>query len=443
MNPLLPNPDHLWSIEAEYAVLGSMTIDGDCISEVAAIITRTDMFYSVPTRHLFDAILALYTAQIPVDAVMLRTQLKRAGTYDDAGGIEEIKNLLNSVPSSANALYYAKVVREKYNYRQMLAILQQIAQVPSDGGPVDEQIAKVQSLALSLRVERDAETHTFATGIEESIVKLADTRDCLPTGFRDLDKIIHGFYPHEYIVIAGRPGHGKSCFCGDIAVHCATEGKRVIVFSLEMSAEAIMQRALCAMSHVAAGEWEGVPTDAELQPVLDAGEILRKLDISIYETIDTPEQMYAVISAAQRLTGADLVCIDNIQLMQTQERVPKEYDRLTTISRQLKKITQNLRVPVLCISHLNREVEKRNNHTPKLSDLRGSGGMEQDADLVLFLHREDQYRKLENPDCDPDKLDGSSQVVVAKNRRGKTGIASLVFVDEYTTFQDKAYCCTE
>ena len=140
MNPLLPNPDHLWSIEAEYAVLGSMTIDGDCIPEVAAIITRTDMFYSVPTRHLFDAILALYTAQIPVDAVMLRTQLKRAGTYDYAGGIEEIKNLLNSVPSSANALYYAKVVREKYNYRQMLAVLQQIAQVPSDGGPVDEQI---------------------------------------------------------------------------------------------------------------------------------------------------------------------------------------------------------------------------------------------------------------------------------------------------------------
>ena len=438
MANFLKDGEQLWSIEAEYAVLGSMAIDAACIPGVAAVIILTEMFYSEPTRLVFDAILTLHIQQSPTDAVMIRTELKRKRKFKDAGGIETIKNVFNSIPSSANALYYAKIVREKYRYRQMLIVLAQIAEVSDEPGDTNEQIAKVQSLALSLQIDKEDEAYTFKDGALESVMSLGDKRNCLPTGFRDLDSIIHGFFDHEYVVIAGRPGHGKSCFVGDIAVHVAQAGKKAIHFSMEMSAESIMQRAVCAMASVEGHAWENQAPQREFDDALNAAEELSKLDITIYETIETAKQMYAVVAAAQRLAGVDLVCIDNIQLMQTEGATNKEYERLTTISRQLKKITQQLRVPVLCISHLNREVEKRNNHMPKLSDLRGSGGMEQDADIVMFLHREDQYRKLASPEPDESKYDGIGQVIVAKNRRGKTGIAKLLFRDRFTTFVNMA-----
>ena len=432
MAKFLKDAEQLWSIEAEYAVLGSMAIDSACIPEVAAVITATEMFYSEPTRLLFDAILALHVQDQPIDAVMIRTQLKRKRKFEDAGGIDTITHLMDSVPSAASAVYYAKIVREKYRFRLMLQVVQEIGDIPDEPGDCNEQITRIQSLALGLEIEREREAHTFKADVLESVVSLGDKRHCLPIGFTDVDKIIHGLYQHEFAVIAGRPGHGKSCFCGDVAVNVASQGKRVIFFSLEMSAESIMQRTVCATASVNAHNWEGTPPQEEFDSAFEAGQALSRLDITVYETVETAKQMHAIVSAAQRLSSVDLVCIDNIQLMQTEQPTHKEYERLTSISRQLKKISQTLHTPILCISHLNREVEKRNNHRPKLSDLRGSGGMEQDADLVLFLHREDQYRVLEDPDNA--KRDGIAELVVAKNRRGKTGIAKLLFREQFTTF---------
>jgi len=436
-NPL-KNPDRLWSKEAEAAVLGSMMIDQKCIPEVLAIIIRTDMFFDMAHRYIFDAIVLLHIKQKPTEAVLLRTELKRTKKLDEVGGVEYIAAILDSVPSSANALYYAKIVRDRYNYRTMLKIVHEIADIPNEPGDVNEQIAKIQQLALSMEQEKEAKAHSFKDEIAESVMALADQRHHITSGFRALDKIIGGFYNFEFVIIAGRPGHGKSVLIGDVAVHLAKEGKRVIIFSMEMSAEAIMQRAVCAAASVDGNKWNNAPPQEEFDKAIKTAGELSELNITIYENVETARKMYAIVSAAQRTGPVDMIAVDNVQLMRTDPDIPKEYERLTSISRNLKKITQVLKVPVLCVSHLNREVEKRTNHRPKLSDLRGSGSIEQDADVVLLLHREDQYRKQSDPDIDPNEFSGTAEVIVAKNRRGRTGIAKLVFLEEYTTFANLA-----
>jgi len=436
-NPL-NNSDRLWSKSSEAAVLGSMLIDNNCIPEVLAIITRTEMMYSEPTRNIFDAIVALHLKNLPrIDAVLLRDQLVKRKQLEESGGVEFIRDILDSVPSSANVLYYAKIVRERYNYRNMIKTVQEISEVPDEPGDVNEQIAKIQQLALDMEQEKDVKAYTFEANATESVISMANKRYTIITGFRDIDKIIHGFLTNEFILIAGRPGMGKSTIARDIVNYNARQGKRALMFSLEMSAESIMQASICAAASIDGNSWKNDPPQDEFDKAIKTADEISKYDITIYETVETAKKMYAIASAAQRQGPVDLICIDNIQLIET-HRYMKTVERMTTISRQLKKITQALKIPVLCISHLNREVEKRQNHRPKLSDLRDSGSLEQDADMVLLLYREDQYRKQSDPDIDPSEFSGTAEVIVAKNRRGRTGIAKLVFLEEYTTFADLA-----
>lgn len=438
MDDTLRDPRQLFSVSSEAAVLGSMLLDTKCIPEVLAIITRTEMFYSLPTRNIFDSIIALHLKGLPtIDAVLLRNELVKRKQLDDVGGVEFIKEILNSVPSSANAEYYAKIVREKYQYRLMLQVIQQINEVPDEALDVNEQIARIQELALSMEQEREIKAFTFDDAAE-SVMALADKRHHITSGFWDLDRIIGGFYNNELIVVAGRPGMGKSCFCGDIAVHLAQKGKKTIQFSLEMSAESIIQRAVCATASVDGNRWRGDVPQVEFDKALQTASEISNYSIVIYETVETARQMYSIVSAAQRTGKVDAIVVDNVQLMRTDPYIAKEYERLTSISRNLKKITQVLKVPVLAISHLNREVDKRDKHRPRLSDLRGSGSIEQDADIVLLLHREDQYRIQTDPDMDPNDFDGITELIVAKNRRGRTGVAKLLFLEQYTHFVDLA-----
>jgi replicative DNA helicase len=438
MTETLRDPTQYWSIEAEAAVIGSMIIDDQCIPEVLGIITRTDMFFDDRHKIIFDAIISLFIKNKPIEAVMLRTELKRIKKLDDVGGPEFISKILDNVPSSANALYYAKIVREKFNYRNMLQVIQQIKEVPDGIGDSSELIERIQTLALNMQVEKDVEVHTFKNEAAESVVTLAEQKHLIKTGFKDLDRIISGFYNFEYVIIAGRPGMGKTTLGCDIALRMAKAGKRVIIFSMEMSAESLIQRAICSVAGINADSWKGNPPQHEFDNALKTAEELSDYGIFIYENIENARKMYAILSAAQRVKSVDMVLVDNIQLMQTNPPIQKEYERLTIISRQLKKITQALHIPVVCVSHLNREVDKRDEHRPRMSDLKGSGSMEQDADIILFLHREDQYRKQKKADIDPSEFDGIAEVIVAKNRRGRCGIAKLVFRDEFTTFNDIA-----
>ena len=438
MPKYLRDSEQFYSLEAEAAVIGSMMIDVKCIPEVLAIIIRTDMFFVDKHQVLFEAIMSLHIQQKPAEAVLLRTELKRRKKLKMIGGVDYIKKILDSVVSSANALYYAKIVRERYNFRKMLSVVEEISKAPDGEGDVNEHIEKIQELALGLQIEKEDKAFTFKEEATESVMALADQRHAVETPFTKINNIIGGFFNFEFIIVAGRPGMGKSVFVGDIALHVAQGGKKVIMFSLEMSAESIAQRSICALASIDGGAWNNKPPQEEFDKAIETAVELEKYNITIYETVETPEKMYAIVSAAQRAGGIDLVVIDNIQLMQTVQSRSKEYERLASISRNLKKIAHQLKVPVLCISHLNREVEKRTNHRPRMSDLRGSGTIEQDSDMVILLHREDQYRRLREPDLPEAELDGIAEVTIAKNRRGKTGICKLLFREEFTHFANLA-----
>lgn len=436
MPNILPESDKIWSIEAEAAVLGSMIVEPACIPQVLAIIRATDMFYLPEHQVIFDAIVNLHVHEAQIDGIMLRDELKHANQLKRIGGPEYISKILDNVPSSANAVYYAGIVRDRHQYRAMVRIVDQIRRVPDEPGTVNEQIEEIHRLALSIQPHREDEAFSFKDNVCEAVVSLDDQdKDCLTTGFIRVDAVLHGFYPKELIVIAGRPSMGKSCLALDMALYAAKDGHRIVIFSLEMGANALMQRAVFSTAKVDSEKWiERRVGQPEIDEVMRQTTALSKLDIAIYETVEDADKMYAICSMLAKTKKPSLIIVDHIQLMTTTPPIQKEYERLTSISRQLKRMAMHLDTRVLAVCQLNREVEKRTSHTPKLSDLRGSGSIEQDADKILLLHREDQYRKLENPNIEPDKLDGLGQVIVAKNRRGRTGIATLLFREEFTSF---------
>jgi replicative DNA helicase len=441
MPKILADGDKGWSMEAEAAVLGSMLMDNKCIPKVLVIVTVSEMFYLPEHRIIFDALVSLHIRQKPVDPVILFDELEHTNQLERIGGHEYIAKLMETLPSSANAVYYAKVLRDKFHYRKMFNTVLAIQAVPKNNDKVNEQIEQIQQLALSLQIDKEDDGQSFSDNVSNSVKALAHKHlDCLPTGFRDLDRIIHGFHPWEMIVIAGRPGMGKSTISRDIALHVTEqEDNKVVIFSLEMGAEATMQGAVCALAKIDGNSWgHGGAPEHELEEARNAAEQLSKRDIVIYETIQTAKNMYAMLSVMSKVKAPKLVIVDNIQIMTTQPQIQKEYERLTEISHELKRITMNLKIPVIVISHLNREVEKRQNHIPRVSDLRGSGSIEQDADIIIMLHREDQYRKLEDPNIETSACDGKAQVIVAKNRRGRTGIATLLFREEFTRFDNMA-----
>ena len=436
MPNVIPESDKIWSIEAEAAVLGSMIVDPACIPEVLAVIRESAMFYLPEHQAIFDALVNLHIHEAQIDAVMLRDELKGANQLKRIGGPEYIGKILENIPSSANAVYYAKIVRDRHQYRAMVRIVEQIRRVPDETGTVNEQIEEMQRLALSIQPHREDQALSFRDNVCEAVVSLdGRNKDCLATGFFRLDAVLHGFYPQELIIIAGRPSMGKSVLGLDIAIHAAGEGHKIVLFSLEMGAHALMQRAVFSQAKVDSDKWTQRRVDQkEIDEVMRQTDALSKLDISVYETVEEADKMYAICSVLAKTKKPGLIIVDHINLMTTTPPIPKEYERLTTISRQLQRMAMHLNTPVIAVCQLNREVEKRTSHMPKLSDLRGSGSIEQDATLILLLHREDQYRKLENPNIEPDKLDGLAQVIVAKNKRGRTGIATLLFREDFTTF---------
>jgi replicative DNA helicase len=402
------------------------------------VITKTEMFFDKANKYIFDAIIELHIRKIPVEAVLLRTELKRQNKLEAAGGPEYICSILDSVPSSANALYYAGIVRDRYNYRKLIETIEKMQETLAGIGDTNEQVVRIQELALGLRLEEDVAAHNFKDEVADSVMSMGDKRHLIQTGFRDIDRIIGGILVNEFVLIAGRPGMGKSLFIQQVINNIAKNGGKGIIFSLEMSAESIMQRSVCAMSMIDSKNWDFDVPQKEFDSAIESAYKLQNYNVSIYETVENARQMYDIIELSNRISPVTMIGVDNIQLMQTRPPIQKEYERLTIISRQLKKITQSLHIPVLCISHLNREVDKRDEHRPRLSDLRGSGSLEQDADKIIFIHREDQYRKQKDANMSQNDLDGIAEITIAKNRRGRTGVAKLVFREEYTLFADMA-----
>ncbi|HLB73125.1 MAG TPA: replicative DNA helicase [Sedimentisphaerales bacterium] len=429
--------ERCWSMEAEAGVLGSMIIERDCIGSILGIV-QADDFYSPENQIIFTALMELYMGGAPTDPVALRTQLKKMNQLERIGGVEYIARILDSVPSAVNAQYYAGVVRDRRQYRDIHKAIERMREVLDEPGTVAEQAQAVQDIALSIDADK-AETEFFSlTDYATKVVgDMGNKTDTIPTGFRNIDRIIGGVCPGELVILAARPSVGKSALALDIALKMAKQGKSIVFFSLEMGHGALIERAACSLAHVnGAALKAGRDSQEDLEKVCAAAFELRELNIVFHEGGTTPERQRGFIEARRKSHGVDIVFVDYLQLMNAGRRNENRVQEISEISRKLKLSAMREQVPVIALSQLNRQVETRQTHRPRLSDLRDSGSIEQDADIVILLHREDYYRRSEKPDAGGGDMDGQAGAIVAKNRRGPTGIAGLVFLEEYASFGD-------
>ncbi|MCP4611101.1 MAG: replicative DNA helicase [Planctomycetes bacterium] len=417
-----------------------MIIDPPCINKVLQVLPGEEVFFKDEHRIIYGALIRLYISGDPIDAVTLRTELKRTGQLEAAGGVEYLAKILDSVPSSANAVYYSKIVRTKQQYRQLISTVKQIETIPIELGELSEKIQKIQELALNLEVDSSSmdfvevskEATNVATemfGHQEGIIK---------TGFCNIDEIIGGVAQGELCILAGRPSMGKSGLALDMALNMSQADKGVLIFTLEMTERSLVERIICNLAKVNLAKIKTQTGNTLFNSDRDsiykaASELKDKANIILTTIGSTPEQLISLIRRLKKTHNISCVFIDYLQLMNTLRKTESRQQALTEISRKLKAAAVKEQLPIVALSQLNRAVDKRKNHRPRMSDLRESGALEQDADLVLFIYREDYYRKAQQSNAE---TDGKTEVIVAKNRRGPIGTADLVFLDEFVKFGD-------
>lgn len=429
------------NIEAEMAVLGSMLIDEDAIS-VATERLDKDAFYKDTHQRIFEAILELYNANKAVDLITLTDELKRKMLLEEVGGVSFLSALANSVPTAANISHYVKIVKEKGILRSLINNSTKIVSLcyESDGN-VDELVDHAERLVFEVS---DRKHHGSYIHLKEIIKDSIETIDRLyqnkehvtgvPTGYIDFDLKTAGLQSSDLIIIAGRPSMGKSAFALGIAEYAGVVEKvPVAIFSLEMSKEQLVQRMLCAHAKVDAHKVRtGYLATSDWPRLTAAAGKLSEAPIFID---DTPAISVMELRAKARRLKAHhdikLIILDYMQLMRGSGDIESRQQEISEISRSLKALARELSVPVIAISQLSRAVESRTDHRPQLSDLRESGAIEQDADVVVLILREEYY----NPT--PDNQ-GIAEIIIAKQRNGPVGSLKLAFIKEYTRFENIA-----
>jgi len=429
------------SVEAETAVLGSMLIEEDAIAKAIEILNK-DCFYKESHRKIFSTIVELYDRSKAVDLVTLIDELNKGGNLEDVGGAAYVTSLTVVVPTSANIIHYAKIVKEKNLLRKLITTATQIV---SEGyehsGDVDFLLDKAEQLIFDITSDK---IETKVVSLKEVIKDSIEVIDSLyqrkenitgiPTGFHDLDVMTAGLQPSDLVVIAGRPSMGKSALVTCITEHVGVVEKApVAFFSLEMAKEQLVQRMLCSHARVDAHKVRtGFLSQSDWPRLTNAAGKLSEAPIFIE---DTPGLTVLEIRAkARRLKSQHdikLVIIDYLQLMQGHGRSENRQQEISEISRSLKALARELNAPVIAISQLSRAVEQRADKRPQLSDLRESGAIEQDADLVALLLREEYYTPSE-------ENKGIAELIVAKQRNGPVGTLKMTFISEYTRFESLA-----
>lgn len=428
--------DRLCDRASEAATLGSMLLSHKVIPAVLERVSA-DSFFLEEHKRIFEGIVGLWQ-QNPggaVDGLLLRSHLEHANELVDVGGLDYLSQVMNTVPHAHNAVYYAQRVAGKQRYRQLVAAAEQIERVLADGGDVDEQIAEVQRFAMSMECERTA-SGIFDVGRHASQVAL-DTQNGstgIPFGFRALDRKVPGANPGDLILVAARPSMGKTALACGMALNMAKCGKRIVFFTLEMSARNLIERMIATSAGVSLSVIKQGPPKDVLDRFYQASLDLEKLPIRIVENATTPERQAAVVQTMKQGDGVDIVFIDYIGLMRSGQRTSNRNDEVSEISRSLKHLAQRYELPVVALSQLNRDCTKRSNQHPQLSDLRDSGSLEQDADVVMFLHRPDYYRRQQDPEAKD--LDSTAEILVAKQRNGPVGMVKLSFFEETMGFFD-------
>lgn len=425
------------NVEAEQAVLGAMMLDHNAVIAAMEKLTPND-FYREVHRIIFEAMEHLHHDNKEIDVITLPEELRRMKKLDDVGGIEYILSLPNLVATAVNIEYHANIVAEKALARNLITTCTDLTAAAYDGEKEPEDLlddAERRILQLSENKNRGDFSPVGAV-VEETLDKITKLYENkagltgLPTGFRDLDRMTSGLQPSDLILVAARPSMGKTAFTLNIAQNVGVrQHKTVAFFSLEMSQEQLVQRILCQISHIDSQKLRTgqLNSDEEWTRLTDACDKLYQAPIYID---DTPGISVAEMrSKARRLKsehGLDLIVVDYLQLMQGRNAESRQQE-ISEISRSLKALARELKVPLIALSQLSRSVESRQDKRPMLSDLRESGALEQDADIVSFLYREDYYDKeTENQHI--------TEVILAKHRNGPVGSIKLYFKGEYTLF---------
>ncbi|MDO8581087.1 MAG: replicative DNA helicase [Candidatus Omnitrophota bacterium] len=429
------------NIEAEKSVLGSMLIDEEAIG-LALEILEEGWFYEDSHRKIFKAILELYTARKNVDLITLSDKLKNDGMLEQIGGVHYITSIIDEVPTSANVEHYARIVKERGILRRLI---QNATQIVADSyeshGNIEEVVDNAEKLIFEVADLKHAQQSfhikdLVRDGIEtlDRLYQRKEHITGLATGFEKFDYMTSGLQRSDLVIVAGRPSMGKSALAVSIGEYSAIEQKKsVAFFSLEMSKEQLVQRMLCSVARVDAHKVRsGFLSPSDWPKLTKAAGILSEARIFID---DTPAISALELRAkARRLKanyGIDLMILDYLQLMRGSVRSESRQQEISEISRSLKALARELDVPVIGLSQLSRAVESRQDHRPQLSDLRESGAIEQDADLVILLMREEYYNPTE-------ENKGVADVIIAKQRNGPVGTIQLAFIKEYMRFENLA-----
>lgn len=431
-------PPH--SIEAEEAVLGSLLIDPDAIYDVAGFL-RAEAFYRAQNRWIYEAILALNERRDPIDFITLTEELRRRERLDELGGEAYVIDLLNAVPTSVNAASYARVVEAAATRRKMIQAAGAIANLAyEEAEDINVVIDRAEQTLFSISEQRTTRdlmpikqiAHEYLDRIQELHERGSDIVG-VPTGFTDMDRLLGGLSKSDLVILAARPGMGKTSLQNAIALTAAMKhGKRVAIFNLEMSGEQLVQRMVAAETKIDSQRLRrGQLADHEWPIFMEAIGRLSETRIFIDDTPSiTPNQLRTKCRRLYAEHGLDLVLIDYLQLMQAERTTNNRVMEISEISRGLKGLARELDVPVLAAAQLSRAVEQRQDKRPLLSDLRDSGSIEQDADIVMFIYRDEYYHPetTERPNI--------AEVNVAKHRNGPTGTIDLYWHGKLATFKN-------
>ncbi len=429
-------PPH--DLEAEQAVLGSMLTDKDAVISAIEILKEED-FYRPDNRAIYSAILNLYNRDEPIDLITVKSELESMGKFEQIGGLDYLVSLPDKVPTTANAIKYIKIVEEKSTLRNLIKTANEIIDLGYDPTEdVDDIMESAEKKIFNIMQNKDKKGYTpIKDVLVESFTQLEELYNRkqhitgVPSGFTELDYKTAGFHGSDLILIAARPAMGKSAFALNIATNAAVRANvPVVIFSLEMSKEQMVNRILCSEAMVDSNKVRTGKLDDDDWTKL-AGSIGPLSDAEIYID-DTPGISVMEIRAKCRKLKLEknigMVVIDYLQLVQgSNRRAGTREQEISEISRSLKILAKEIGVPVIALSQLSRAVEQRPDHRPMLSDLRESGAIEQDADIVMFLYRDDYYNK------ESEKKD-IAEVIIAKHRGGSLGTVDLLWLGSYTKF---------
>lgn len=433
-----------FSAEAEQSVLGAVLLDSQCLDRVAEILPKPDYFYLTNHKIIYSTMLEMFTLGQPIDFVTVLDNLKKEESFDESNIKTYLLQLAQIVPSIKNAQTYAYIVRDNYDVRTLITTARDIIEEASGG--TEDAATLLDSAEQKIFDIRQGKNMQGLQRISETIIETFDRLDMLnsddkqlyqgiPTGMKDLDETITGLNRSDLILLAARPGMGKTSFALNIARHVAIkEKKKVAFFSLEMTKEQLTSRLLSMEALVSGVKLRtGKLQDDEWIRLIEAGDILSKAEVYFDDTpgITVPEMK----AKLRRLKNVDLVVIDYLQLMSGGRRSENRVQEVSEITRNLKIMAKEINVPVVTLSQLSRASEQRSDHRPLLSDLRDSGSIEQDADIVLFLYRSDYYKDKSSVDENEDR--NSGECIIAKNRHGETRALPLHWQGEFMRFTAK------